>query len=191
MRPSRRALLLRAGLAAGALTLAAGHTPYQQWVVYRRRHLLVGCHRGDPSTYDLAKRAVALLEEHLPEAQARVARAPDARRLASLLGTEQLDLSVLGGAEAAAMRAGRDAFAAFGEIAVAALLPLGPRWLIAREAFPTRHGRLVTTALVDTDLVARTTIEAAVPPLPWHSGTRAFLAGEGEPPPVGAAAGGG
>ena len=58
---NRRALL-RAGATAAAAILLGGHTPYGQWVVYRKKHLLIGCHKEDPRTYVLAKEAVALLE---------------------------------------------------------------------------------------------------------------------------------
>ncbi len=73
----RRALWLSVG--AAMVLLLGGHTPYGQWVVYRKKHLLIGCHKADPETYDLAKRVVALLDAHLPAAKSRVARAPNAR----------------------------------------------------------------------------------------------------------------
>jgi hypothetical protein len=74
---NRRALLRTALVAAGALVLG-GHTPYPQWTVYRRKHLLIGSHRADLGTWRAAQEIVALLEGHLPEARARVARAPNA-----------------------------------------------------------------------------------------------------------------
>jgi len=56
--------LTRRGLvgAVAALAVAApahAHTPYRQWVVYRKRHLLVGCHRGDAPAYPRAKASLA------------------------------------------------------------------------------------------------------------------------------------
>ena len=71
---NRRRIVTLAAAAAAQLALW-GHTPYGLWVVYRKKHLLIGCHRGDPETYVLAKRVVGLLEEHLPAAKSRVARA--------------------------------------------------------------------------------------------------------------------
>jgi len=44
----RRALRLSVG--AAAALLLSGHTPYRQWVVYRKKHLLIGCHKADPET---------------------------------------------------------------------------------------------------------------------------------------------
>ena len=146
---SRRALtlgLLGAGLAHPSLA----HTPYGQWVVYRQKHLLVGCHKRDPAGYALAKAIVAELAAHLPDAKARVARAPAASRLASLIATEQLDVAVLEAASAAAMASGGDGFASTGRIELTTLVPLeGRRVLVAHARFPERHGRLVADALSD------------------------------------------
>ncbi|MGI9384275.1 MAG: hypothetical protein ACR2PO_14075, partial [Methyloligellaceae bacterium] len=106
---NRRRLIRAVTLAAGGVLLC-GHTPYGQWVVYRKKHLLIGCHRADQQTYDLAKQLVAILEDRLPKASARVARAPNAGRLASLLGTDQMDVAVLAWADATAMLKGQAEF---------------------------------------------------------------------------------
>ena len=117
----RRSLIL--GVTVGALAAptaslspwnAQAHTLYGQWVVYRKKHLLIGCHRKDPLTFDLAKRIEAEFTHALPEAKARVARAPHPERLASLLGTDQLEIAVLAIAEAEAMAAGTGEFAPYG-----------------------------------------------------------------------------
>jgi len=178
----RRALRLSAG--AAAALLLGGHTPYGQWVVYRKKHLLIGCHKADPETYDQAKRVVALLAEHLPAAKSRVARAPDAGRLASLLGTAQMNVAILGPEDAAAMLRGAGRFEPYGAIALRVLTPVDGRLLLARADFPERHAWLVTGALAGTDLAP-----APQPPgdsagdfdVPWHPGSLAFLVGKPEP----------
>lgn len=174
----RRVLRLGAGLAAALLL--GGHTPYGQWVVYRKKHLLIGCHRGDPETYELAKRVVAALAEHLPAAKSRVARAPDAGRLASLLGTAQLEVATLGAADAAAMLEGSRPFRAYGAVALRLLTPVSGRLLVSRAEFPERHAWLVTGALVGSDLVPAP-VRPAEPAVPWHPGSLAFLDGRPEP----------
>ncbi|MFQ5567398.1 MAG: hypothetical protein ACE5EU_13675, partial [Paracoccaceae bacterium] len=127
-----------------------------------------------------AKRVVALLAEHLPAAKSRIARAPDAGRLASLLGTAQMSVAVLNALDSAAMLRGTGSFEAYGAIALRLLTPVGGRVLIAREDFPDRHAWLVTGALTGTDL-------APVPErpgdygVPWHPGSLAFLGGQPEP----------
>lgn len=176
----RRRQLLRVGLAAAAGLLLGGHTPYKQWVVYRRKHLLIGCHKTDPRTYDLAKLAEALLAEHLPAAQARIARAPDAGRLASLLSTGQLDIAILAAADAVAMSKGLGAFAPYGQTALRVLIPLDDRVLIAQAGFPPRYAWLLTGALAGTDLAAAPDVTADHG-LPWHPGSVDFLQGRPEP----------
>lgn len=144
--PNRRAalgLILAAG--AGA---AAAHTPYRQWVVYRQRHLVIGSHRGDLRTFELAEAAVAALASALPEASARVARGPRAERMAALLGTGQLSVAVLAADEAAAMAAARPPFADYPPTPLAALAALeDPYALFARPDLPDGHAWLIAEAL--------------------------------------------
>ncbi len=156
---------------------ALAHTPYRQWVVYRRKHLLIGCHRQDPETYALARRMVAILEERLPAARARVARAPTPGRLASLLGTDQLDVALLRHADASAMAAGKGDYAPYGEIALHTLF-LHPEYaLVGRADIPARHAWLIAHALYESDADIPLAADAS-PPLPWHDGVRSFLAGQ-------------
>ena len=136
------------GAAALAVAPAArAHTPYRQWVVYRERHLLIGCHKRDPAAYDRAKAIEAWLAEALPDARARTARAPDAARLASLFATDQLQLGLLRAEEAAAMGAGRDPFAPYGAVPLTALAGLGEHLLCAVAGFRDDHGELLLDAL--------------------------------------------
>ena len=176
---NRRRVLKLATAAVAQLTLC-GHTPYGQWVVYRKKHLLIGCHKVDPTTYDLAKRVVAVLGEHLPAANSRVARAPDAQRLASLLGTAQFDVAILNLADAVAMLHGADGFAAYGAVALRLLTPVGDRLLLSRAEFPERHARLLVEALSGSELVpARDQLHDV--DVPWHPGSLAYLRDGPEP----------
>lgn len=171
-----------AGLAAAVASLGlTGHTPYGQWVVYRRKHLLIGCHREDPQTYRLAKAVVAHLERHLPEARARPARAPTAGRLAALLGTDQLEMAVLSATDARAMVAGTGGFGPYGAVPLRLVAELSDRLLVAHAGFPDRHARLVSAAIIDGEL-ARHPAPDHDPPLAWHPGTAEFLGGA--PPPA-------
>lgn len=175
----RRRLLQGLGAAAAA-TLLSGHTPYGQWTVYRLKHLLIGCHREDPTTYDLAKQVVAVLGDHLPSAKSRVARAPTAGRLASLLGTDQLHVAVLGWQHAARMAAGKAEFKPYGAIPLQLVTPLGERALIAHSSLPKRHIWLVAAALSESALVTGPSVSGENT-LPWHPGAEAFRNGEPEP----------
>ena len=177
----RRALQLLL-LAAGS-TLLGGHTPYGQWVVYRRKHLLIGCHREDAETYRLAKEIVAALETHLPSAEPRVARGPTAGRIASLIGTRQMEVAVLGWPEAVGMANGASPFEPYGAIPLRLLAPVGSRALVARADFPDRHAWLVGHGVSDGGVV-QLALGLRAYPVPWHPGALAFFMGKPEPDPV-------
>jgi len=181
------ALLLGTALGTSALApRARAHTPYRQWQVYRRKHLLIGCHKEDMAGYALAKEAVAILDEHLPAARARVARGPTPGRLASLLGTEQMDVALLGEADAAAMVEGRGRFAPYGAIELRTLLVAPGRVLVARADFPERHAWLVSDAL-DGWPAGVVPDAPALPVLPWHPGAERRR--QGRPVPAADASG--
>jgi hypothetical protein len=55
----RDVLRLGAVLVVGGVTSA--HTPYRQWQVYRRRHLLIGTSKTDARSYALGKQIVSVL----------------------------------------------------------------------------------------------------------------------------------
>lgn len=171
----RRALLT--GLAAGVAAPALGHTLYPQWVAYRRKHLLVGCHRKDMTTWHLAEALAAEINAALPEAKARVARAPHPERLASLLGTDQMEIAVLG-PEAVDLAAGEGRFAPYGLVPLRLLAGLGDHALYAHGGFPDRHAWMVRAALHESALLD----EAGETVLPWHPG--AVAQRSGAPMPV-------
>ncbi|MFK7889430.1 MAG: hypothetical protein AB8B63_01345 [Granulosicoccus sp.] len=163
---------LLGSVCAVALSDAAAHTPYRQWQVYRRKHLLVGCHKDAPATYTLAKQIVANLDAHLPDARARVARAPTAQRIASLMATDQMDVAIVSGADAVDMAAGTGQFAPFGAIALRQMLQIDNWVLVCREDIPDRHTWLITDALLDSDLSIADELQGA---LAWHPGAHLRL----------------
>ncbi|MEM8839668.1 MAG: hypothetical protein AAGE89_16375 [Pseudomonadota bacterium] len=138
-----------AGVAGFIVSPGRAHTPYRQWVVYRKKHLLIGAHRKDLQTYDLARSIVAHLESHLPKAQARVARAPDRRRLASLLGTDQLDVAVLSKTDAEDMVSGAGDLSPYGPISIRVIREIGDYVLVVHARFREDHTLLVSNALSD------------------------------------------
>ena len=174
---TRRRVL--AALAAAAACPAAAHTPYRQWVVYRQKHLLIGAHRGDARTYELAQRVVAVLAEELPAAKARIARGPRPQRIASLIGTGQLLLAVLSRPEAARMARALPPFEGYRPAALRPLAALADGYaLYGSEDLPLDHAWLVTQALDHAKLGAAPGAEAlAGESLPLHPGAEAFWAG--------------
>ena len=150
---TRRIIL--AGLAAGALApvvQARAHTLYPQWVAYRRKHLLIGCHRKDPETFRLAEALADGINHALPKAKARVARAPHPERLASLIGTDQMEIAVLPVEEAILMRDGAGAFAAYGKLALTRIAGFDRHVLVADAGFPQRHAWMVSAAVEESGL---------------------------------------
>ena len=145
MTTRRRLLGLAIALAA---TPAVAHTPFRQWLVYRQKHLLIGAHRGDSRTYELAREVVAGLARALPGARARVARGPGPERIASLIGTGQLFLAVLSSDQASRMARAAAPFAGYRPTPTHALVDLGGQYLLlAAPGFPVDHARLMTAAV--------------------------------------------
>jgi hypothetical protein len=181
-----RAVLSRRTLLVATASLLAGrpvaaHTPYKQWDVYRRKHLLIGTCRADPESYPLGKRLVAILASSLPDSQARVTRAPNQQRLASLVTTDQLELVVFTLGEAAALTAGDEPFAEFGPFPLRLLFELDGYGLVCGEEFPAHHAWLVTGALAERLPVSSSLRASDEQQITVHQGSRAFLAGEPQP----------
>lgn len=175
----RRRFALGLAVAAGLCshTLVRAHTPYTQWTVYRRKHLLVGCQKDIDDTYKLAKSIVRTLDTRLPKASARVARAPNAQRIASLMATDQLDVTILNPGAAIAMADGSGPFAPYGPIALRRLVRFPQYLLVARADLPDRHAWLIADALVEFAGIEQTPSAA----LPWHAGAERRHAGDGIP----------
>lgn len=175
--PTRRDVfgLILAGTALCAAP-ALAHTPYGQWVVYRKKHLLIGAHRGDARTYALAKALAAGLATELPEAKARVARGPRPQRIASLIGTGQLFLAVLSSEEAERMANARAPFEGYRPTPVHALADLGGGYLLfAAPEFPEKHARLVAEAVDHAGLGS----EPSASLHPVHSGAAGYWSKRG------------
>jgi len=147
IRAMPRRAFLQVGLVATACFMSAGHTPYRQWQVYRRKHLLIGTSKADAPTYPLGQQIAAVLATYLPESSARVTRGPDPWRLASLLTTGQLEVALLSAADAVSLRQGRAPFDAFGPTELNALFAFGDYLLVCRPDFPAHHGYQVVQTL--------------------------------------------
>ena len=71
------------------------HTPFPQWKVYRKLHLFIVVNREDVVAYELGSEIAHTLADEIPESRARITRAGDSLRLASLISTQQLDVALL------------------------------------------------------------------------------------------------
>lgn len=160
--------------------LAVAHTPYKQWQVYRRKHLLIGCHKQDAQTYSLAKMVVREMESGLPTAKARIARGPTVGRIASLMGTDQMDVAIISKAHAPLMATGTNLFKPYGAIELRSLHQFADHVLVSRADFPAPHAWLVASALSHHKQKEPAQQEAA-PPVPWHDGAHQFRMGQSIP----------
>ena len=183
-RAGRRALL--AAALAGAALLVPGrallaHTPYRQWKVYRQRHLMIGASREDPATYPMAKEIQAFLETHLPEASARVARARTRRRLADLLGTDQIRIVLLSIEDAVALGRGGPPFR--NPVELRTLWRFGEHAMVVRPSFPSAHAWMLARAFAEHgSALAGSSPAPAHAEVPLHDGVR--IARDGEPMPA-------
>ena len=182
----RRRSFLQLGLVATAWVATGGHTPYRQWQVYRRRHLLIGTSRADAPTYPLGQKIAEVLAAHLPESSARVTRGPDPWRLASLLTSGQLEVALLSQADVAALRDGRAPFHAFGPTELNALFAFGDYFLVCRPDFPARHAyQVVQTLSHNAELIdGARSVDVSASPVAIHAGARVYALGEPMPPPI-------
>lgn len=167
-----RRTVLKTAAAFSIWSLTSGHTPYRQWDVYRKKHLLIGANKADPPTYELGKRMAELLAAELPKSRARVARAPHAWRLASLLTSDQIQLVLLNDQDLRGLRDGKDGFEAFGPTDLRVLYRFGDYWLVSRPDFPNEHAALVALTLAEhgTALAKRQDLPAESSPVPAHAG---------------------
>ncbi len=174
----RRAFLGAAGrarLVVSAAGLLPGHTPYRQWVVYRKRHLMILASKRDPEGYAKCRGLAERLATAIPESRARPSRAANAERMASLLSTGQMDLAVVDAKTARDMVAGAGPSRGYGPIDLRLLQALeGDHLLVARAAFSEAHAYRVAEALGAED-------PGQGAPLPLHPGVAAFLSGAPAP----------
>lgn len=168
---------------------ASAHTPYRQWAIYRKRHLIILTSKTDPPSYPLGKRLANVLAEKLPESKARVARAPHSERIASLISTQQMDLAVMRREEADALMHGRAPFADRGPIPLRVIIDLGDHVLVCRDDFPDSHAYLIAETLSEHgdelgDVVPTASTGAASSDVgvPVHAGAAAYFAGQPLPP---------
>jgi len=171
---------LRALVAGSALLAASGHTPYRQWAIYRRKHLLILTLKGDGS-YPVGKQLAGHLAAILPESAARVTRAPHRARVASLLATRQLELALL--EPALARQLAGEAVEPLGEpVPLSWLGEVGDYWLVAHREFHPNHAYRVVAALDGAGDSGFQTAPAGGA-LPLHEGVLAYQRGEPAPPP--------
>ena len=87
--------ILKIGIFFLIYILLSAHSPWGQYHAYRQQHLLIMSTREDIPTYPFSKLLIEVINQELPEASARPARARTFKRVQSLLSTGQIPLLLL------------------------------------------------------------------------------------------------
>jgi hypothetical protein len=177
----QRRSVIKFALLAAIWLAGSGHTPYRQWAVYRKKHLLILTDKTRPGSFELGRQLSDILAEQLPESRARVTRAPYLERIASLISSKQLDVALLARAEAIALASGAPPFADYPAVPLRVLIGSGDFVLVCRDDFPDPHAYLVSKTLAEQD---NESLRLFVPdagqlqPLLLHPGTVAYQQGQ-------------
>ena len=130
-------------------TLIAGHSPWGQYQAYRQQHLLIMSTREDAPTYPFSKQLIEIINQELPEASARPARARTFKRVQSLLSTGQIPLLLLSKKNARALIQGIGPFRKFGKTKSFVIYNFGDLVLLAEPNFPNRYAWQLTKVFMD------------------------------------------
>ncbi len=168
-------------VSAAASILLCGHSPYRQWLVYRKTHLIIVTSRDDLAGDDLGEKCAAIVRTALPDSKATVGRGPRVQRIASLMSTRQAEVAVASRPNALAMYRGEGAFEQYGPIALRVVVESDTHQLVCREDFLLQHGFLLAEAL----MTGGTGLGLSIPALnvaesrsiPPHAGALAFAEG--------------
>ena len=93
----------------------------------------------DEPTYPYSKKLVEALNQVIPEALARPARAKNFERIHSLFKTKQMHLVLLSKSNAKALLEGSGPFSDFGAVNVRTLYAFGDMLLLVQPDFPDSH----------------------------------------------------
>ena len=125
---------------------AFAHSPWGQYHVYRQKYLLIMSTIPDEPTYQYSKKLVEAINEIIPEAKARPARAKNFERVHSLFKTKQMHLVLLSKSNAKALLEGSGPFSDFGAVNVRTLYAFGDMLLLVQPDFPDSHVWLLADA---------------------------------------------
>ena len=165
-----------------AFVLSA-HSPWGQYQVYRQKHLLIMSTIDDEPTYPFSKKLVAAINEVLPHARARPARAKHFQRVHSLFSTKQMQVMLLSRSNAVAALNGEGPFAAHGSLDFRVLYQFGDIQLLGQVDFPDQFAWLVTDAIIRAQAIIEADTPNIVLELPnLHPGSLTALKNEPMPP---------
>ena len=173
-----------AALAADDRVLLADLEPDGLWPIYRRYRLMIVGQRDDEVASALARSVVDLLARTLPTSRARLARAPDVRRIGELIGTNQQDVAIMAAQSAEALFRARPPFEDIRNVPLRVIVSFGSHVLVCREDLVASHAYLLAQTLTEHTDALPAPAGAPRGVVPAHPGAHAFFAGAEMPPPA-------
>lgn len=173
-----------AALAADDRLLLADLEPDGLWPIYRRYRLMIVGQRDDEVASALARSVVDLLARTLPTSRARLARAPDVRRVGELIGTNQQDVAIMAAQSAEALFLARPPFEDIRNVPLRVIVSFGSHVLVCREDLVASHAYLLAQTLAGHEDALPAPANAPQGIVPAHPGAHAFFAGAEMPPPA-------
>ena len=107
--------------------------------------------REDIPTYPFSKLLVEVINQELPEASARPARARTFKRVQSLISTGQIPLLLLSKKNARALINGTGPFRKFGKTKSFVIYNFGDLVLLSETNFPNRNAWQITKVFMNTE----------------------------------------
>lgn len=140
-------LFSTAAIALWANPLIA-HSPWGQYQVYRQKHLLILSSRDDDISYPFSKELVSCLDQVLPIAKARPARAINLARAFDLLRTDQFQFALFNRTNIDKMRTASDDFSGKRPVELSTMIGFGDMQFVVRKDFPADLVATVTHNII-------------------------------------------
>ena len=144
----------------------SAHTPYRQWRVVRKKHLLIYSNREDLKTDELAEQVNKVLKQFLPDAKSMVARGRNYKRIASILTTGQGMLALFKKDEAKNLFNGEYPYKGYSGQHIRVICQIDNYYLLSNTSFKNDHAILVYDTLIDHH---SNTIKISDNSIPLHS----------------------
>ena len=128
--------------------LIMGHAPWGQHHVYRQIHMLIMCSKLDSGAFEFSKNVVSYFQVHLPQAKARVARAPHEERIYALMKTNQIPLALLSYDLIEKIIERKEKFATYLTEEAKVLFFFSDMVLISNNQFPEKKSKIIFDSLI-------------------------------------------
>jgi TRAP-type uncharacterized transport system substrate-binding protein len=121
----------------------SAHSPYGQWMMYRKIHLIILTSRADEVNWKTGEALAKLLALHLPSSKATYARAREFTDIVHLLNSKQHDMALIRDVDAKEGFTGTGRFTEDGPTPLQAIARIGAYVLVTRDDFERSHAYLV------------------------------------------------